>query len=411
MKTFFWGLLCSLFYLLPLWQTSVVNAQISSIQAYFPSDAMSPATKYVFAKNEEGQLWAANEKAELFHFDNEDWIGVEIDHELNSAIRAVQFDGSGRLWLGTQFQGIFVRSGDTWIRYHTMNTGISSNNIFDIVFDGMGTTWVNHGAFGLSMWNGAEWNTYSSENGAIPEGMITAVTSDEMGRLWAGVGSHLIKYLKNDWYWMDLDELYDLEGTVISNLRWIDDQLLISTNKGLFIQDSEGEITWASMDMGEILITDAVVTGNQSYCFAEAGYGLHFMEGEIVTSIFGNTSNQVPHLILDMEITEDGTIWLSDGMGGIKAALPIFTTTREEKIHTVSFFPNPSDGKFNLKDNVCSTNDHFELWVYDALGQLMAFREDVTEIDLGFLPSAWYRVIIRSPKQQEVWIGDLLIQH
>lgn len=411
MKTFFLGLLCSFFYLLPLWQTSLVNAQISSIQAYFPSDTTSAATKYVLTKNEEGQLWAANERAELFHFSNGEWIGEELDHELNSAIRAVQFDSSGRLWLGTQFQGIFVRTGDTWVRYHTMNTGISSNNIFDIVFDGMGTTWINHGTFGLSMWNGEEWYSYTPENGAIPEGMITAVASDQMGRFWAGIESYLIKYIKNDWYWINLEELFDLEGTLISNLSWIDDQLFISTNKGLFIQNREGQLTWPTMDMGEILITDVVEKGDQSYCFAEAGYGLHFLQGETLTSIFGDSSNQVPHFVLDMETTDDGTIWLSDAIGGIKAALPLLTTLKEEGIHRISLFPNPSNGQFSFKDNVCSTNDHFELWVYDALGQLMAFKEDVTEIDLGFLPSAWYRVMIRPLKQQEVWIGHVLIQH
>lgn len=411
MKSFFSRLLSSLLYLLSLWPSCLVNAQISTIQSYYPSDPNSPATKYVFAKDGEGQLWAANEKAELFQFNNGEWIGAEIGEELNTAIRAVQFDGSGRLWLGTQFQGIFVRTAGHWVRYHTMNSGISSNNIFNIVFDGMGTTWINHGAFGLSMWNGAEWYSYTSENGAIPEGMITAVASDQMGRFWAGVGSYLIKYIKDDWYWINLDEWYGLEGTLISNLRWLDGQLFICTNKGLFIQDDEGQLTWPSLDMGEILVTDVVLSANQSYCFAEAGYGLHFMEGESLTSIFGNSSNQVPHFVLGMEITDDGTIWLSDGMGGIKAAFPTLTTQREAAIHRISFFPNPSNGRFDLNDNMCLTNGHFELWIYDAFGRLMAFRSNVTEVDLGFLPSARYRVMIRSPKQQKVWIGDVLIQH
>lgn len=101
----------------------------------------------------------------------------DADAMVNHVLR----DANGLLWLATQNDGIYVRDGETTIRHISVNQGLPSNDVYQLVQDSAGRVWAGTA-------QGVAWihdDQVQVVNG-IPAVAAMALVIDDQGRILVG---------------------------------------------------------------------------------------------------------------------------------------------------------------------------------------------------------------------------------
>lgn len=162
----------------------------------------------------------------------------------------------------------------------------------------------------------------------------------------------------------------------LNDLLWVGNKLLIATGNGLFYSESNG-MNWTPWSEGML---------NNSISDIEA------LGGFIWASVAG------------------GGIWKRPigQLGFSEPAIERFVEPGLSSNASLSLSPNPADNHVLIK----TEDKGGELYLYDTQGHEVlhqSFLDSSTEIGLGSLPPAIYRVVFRSKKRVEVTL--LVVQH
>ncbi|MBO6795372.1 MAG: hypothetical protein JJ895_15805 [Balneolaceae bacterium] len=248
------------------------------------------------------------------------------------------------------------------IQQYTANTGLPSNNIFDIEFDELGFIWFAT-SDGVVKYDGSSYTSYDQENG-LADPVLFDIFLDKSGTLWAStdqggiaryadgmfeypdelewLDSTIVHYIGQDkngdlWISMDekgfviLDENLSVKQKVTtqnglsSNLMFhfnfdFDDRVYISTYEGLSIYSYKEQkiIDVLNLDDGLIggKVYESFVDRNENIWVAtDQGVSVIHPDGKITNREFV-AGNRLGY-IFAIEETSDGKIWLASDRSGL----------------------------------------------------------------------------------------------
>ncbi|HXP60445.1 MAG TPA: two-component regulator propeller domain-containing protein [Dongiaceae bacterium] len=135
-----------------------------------------------------GGLWIGYNQEQVDHWTGQATIVftniVEQAGTLKESVyvRSVYVDRDGRVWVGTQNQGLF-QFQDGGFKPAPGAERIN-RHIFALYQDRRGTLWAGT-AGGLARWDGREWRAAAATNG-LSTNAVQAIVEDGQGNLWAG---------------------------------------------------------------------------------------------------------------------------------------------------------------------------------------------------------------------------------
>lgn len=155
-------------------------------------DGLPQNSVRAIAQTTDGYLWLGTDDG-LARFDG---VTFEVFDKSNvsafsegDAIRSLEPDDSGALWIGT--------SGSGLVRYaegvFTKETSISAVSISHISFDSKGNLWVGSWNKGVFVVNSRQVTNYTTEDG-LATNFVTTVHHDRVGRIWVGTREGLHQF-------------------------------------------------------------------------------------------------------------------------------------------------------------------------------------------------------------------------
>jgi len=137
---------------------------------------LNPAT--VGAVDGRGRVWFGSQFEGVAVLDGRDWVTYDADNSslAHDWIREILVDDEGRVWIAT-FSGLYAVEGDEW-QVFTSDGGLIDDNVLCLAFDHQGRLWVGTVA-GISILDGSDWESY-------PVMDVQDIVVDEHGNVWAG---------------------------------------------------------------------------------------------------------------------------------------------------------------------------------------------------------------------------------
>ena len=125
-----------------------------------------------------GNIWIGSSDG-LFKFSNNGIItSVPMPSNLIYFIKMHNMN----IWV-SYYGGLAMFNGSFWTYYHTGNSSIPSNVVFDLAFSSNGTAWIAT-SNGLASFDGTNWQIYDTTNTIIETSEIRAIAVDHNDKVW-----------------------------------------------------------------------------------------------------------------------------------------------------------------------------------------------------------------------------------
>ncbi len=261
-----------------------------------------------------------------------------------------------KIWIGTT-GGLFIceKTGDTVLLAYTVDNGLPSNYINDIVIDYFGNVWVAT-LQGLAKFDGSDWTVYNTATG-LPDNNIEGVAIDQNGNTWL--------YSR-----ISLSRLQP--GGTLTNYLFEEFSLGSNHNPECIIADSFGNIWLGTLGVGVYEFN----VNNETFM--------------IHTGHFGS-SNTIYDIILDA----NDVIWFAsyDGLASYDGNNWNLYTTE--------------DGLASNMLNCLDTDDMGNIWVgtyQDGITKFDPTGSNTESYDKGNLSNEYVKAIIVDA-EGKVWVG------
>ncbi len=145
--------------------------------------------------DKDGGAWAGTRNGELLHFIGGKWQG-QINCSQGHAITAIVPGANGKLWVGTEGDGLYRVDGEKGGGCAKVN-GLSSGWIRTLFLDSQGILWIGTTGGGLSRLQNGNMATFTMREG-LPDNTISQILEDDGGNLWLGGDRGIIRIRKHD---------------------------------------------------------------------------------------------------------------------------------------------------------------------------------------------------------------------
>lgn len=116
----------------------------------------------------------------------------------STTVKALCEDGSGGVWVGTDWGLCHFGSDETWELYQMENSSLPTNDVNALVVDAQGRLWIATTG-GLVMKDGTSWTTFTTENSPIPESGARGLFVDHLDRIWIATPGGLARITGSEW--------------------------------------------------------------------------------------------------------------------------------------------------------------------------------------------------------------------
>lgn len=315
----------------------------------------------------------------------------------STTINALLDDGTGGLWIGTDWGLCHFDGESSWEVYQTQNSGLLTNDVRALARDAEGRLWVGTADEGLFILDGTLWSSYTNQNSPLPENGIRDLFIDQLDRTWITTTGGLACITGDEWrIYDDTEESYGglvlntantrsvavrsdglvCLGTFNAGLHFISDagvSFLNSVNDGFFdntasdvLFDPVSGDRWVCTPSAGLLRQQGPVQGgawfqwNGSIGFPSNGMTCAAMDGArrvwAGAQVFGvirvdpdgsftqftEANSGLPDdEIRSVLVAEDGTVWVGTVYGGV-AKFTGAVGIEEKDGPSVNVFPNPT---------------------------------------------------------------------
>ena len=292
------------------------------------------------------------------YFDN-------IDDNIVSLLR----DKSGKIWVGTDDQGI-INVDYPFLKKLDIEKGLESNMITDLLEDSEGNLWIATKGNGIQVFRGWQFAHYNSESG-LPDGSIHFITEDAEGSYWCSNPGGLCKIMRR----------YD--QIRVFNVLLEGDLSLAQINLIAFPQPTEFIIGTESMGIFSIHnnqtsvidVTSGLRSNKINCVYVESPNdiwigtkkGLSKLKNGVIehTSCFDKMpDNEVNTIIKDNK----GRIWAATTGGLLMCSADTFKIYKEK------------DGLEHLRINSIVENVNGNIWIGTLGGGLYIYESESNEI-------------------------------
>ncbi|MEN0003399.1 MAG: hypothetical protein AAF798_04625 [Bacteroidota bacterium] len=335
-----------------------LTAQTLEITHYQPPNAPDSAWQYVFAQEKDGRLWAGNELGQLFQWRNLEWEEEALPNAGGAPITSMVAHEEKGLWVGTLGDGLYRKGAQGWEHWQSGTSALPSDTVWQCSATPAGGLWLAQGAAGFSHFSGGTWTHFTPANAPLPEAHVEHVLALSEERLWLATPHYLVYWGTDGWEWYELDAYSGFEGTQVLQLRWLDEQLYVATNKGLFRHRGE-TWEWCTEALGEEVTPDVAKTRATTLWFPEEGYGLHSIWDEMEWwSYLGASTNGVPRFTHTLFVDATGRLWMGTKEGGLillNDRQLVLVNTAEALEEAAIAYPNPTAGTVHLSGALWET--------------------------------------------------------
>jgi len=112
-------------------------------------------------------------------------------------VRAMAVDQDGALWMGT-IAGVSRYAGGIWSL--VSDPILQGQRVNSVLTDKAGRVWAGTEQNGLAMWDGTRWLHYTDQNG-LPDNRVVTLFEDSQGRVWVATGTDVGYRLEGDDGW------------------------------------------------------------------------------------------------------------------------------------------------------------------------------------------------------------------
>lgn len=137
-----------------------------------------------FALDNSANPWICHWNSDLINFDGMGW--AHIPFQGWGFCRNTVIDPLGNKWITTSF-GLLKYDGISWTSFNSSNSGLPSDDVFDVAFDNSGNMWVGT-AGGLTKYDGSNWTTTNPVSVGALSQTVRAIAFDANNNLWIGTG-------------------------------------------------------------------------------------------------------------------------------------------------------------------------------------------------------------------------------
>lgn len=299
----------------------------------------------------------------------------------STTVRALAADGSGGLWVGTDWGLCHMDGEGEWTIYQEGTSPLAENDIRALQRDTQGRLWIGTVSMGLQVKDSDEWTTFTPLNSPLPEFGIRDLFADANDAIWICTSGGLAKFDGTDWsIYNDTPESHQGAVLATANTNTVavapDGTICLGTfNGGLhFIQGGSVEVL-TSFDDG-FFDNTAVDVGfhptTGARWVATPAAGLLRQQGPVVGGLWtqwsgatGFPSNATTALGFDLA----GDVWVGTQIAGLVQVKPNGT------------FVQHTQENSGLPDNnvraVLATADG-AIWVGTVLGGLARYEPTVS---------------------------------
>jgi signal transduction histidine kinase/ligand-binding sensor domain-containing protein len=136
------------------------------------------------ANDSDGKLLYAYKSGMIYEWDGTNFSELLQIPDSEITITDLARDSQGRIWIGTQNDGLKVYDKGQLADFKIEGRGNRGNQILQILPDLRGALWVLTFT-GLNRWDGESWQTFGPEDG-VPAQFLTDICLDLSGNLWLG---------------------------------------------------------------------------------------------------------------------------------------------------------------------------------------------------------------------------------
>jgi ligand-binding sensor domain-containing protein len=235
---------------------------------------------------------------------------------LYNYITTLESDGNGGLWIGISGNGLFYRSvSGEWTNF----SELSGQSVQALLRDDNGGLWIWTGEIGTDMSSGiayrsvsGEWTVYTTDKSELPSNFVDALENDGSGGLWIGTVLGLAHRSVSD-EWMnhilnsELPDMfvYDPLQDVRVLLRDASGGLWVGTYGGLAYRSISGEWTVYTTD------NSGLPDNNIGFLESDGGGGLWIGTLEYVTTEKG----VVEGVLAYRNVNGEWTVYTTDNSG------------------------------------------------------------------------------------------------
>ncbi len=154
-----------------------------TVQVWTKQQGLPDNSVTAVLQTRDGYLWIGTPEG-LARFDGVRFVTVAaIPRHTNESIRvsALCEDSTGRLWIGTQNEGLFSYSNGSMTRFHAEQNALN-DTINTIAEDGVGNLWLGTPT-GLALLEGNRVKTFSTREG-LPSDFVSNVHVARSGTVW-----------------------------------------------------------------------------------------------------------------------------------------------------------------------------------------------------------------------------------
>ena len=164
----------------------------------------------------------------------------------NDDVAAVMTDNTGKLWVGTDMDGLAIRDDTNWTVYTKQNSQLPGNSVQSLACEPNGAVWIGTTS-GIVHIQNSIWYVYTTLNSGLHSNFISSIAFEETGMKWFGTTNGCAVFDGNDWTQYSMVDGY-LIGTV--NAVAVDEEgvVLVGTGDGLYTFDNQ---VWKKVEISK----------------------------------------------------------------------------------------------------------------------------------------------------------------
>jgi signal transduction histidine kinase/ligand-binding sensor domain-containing protein/DNA-binding response OmpR family regulator len=214
---------------------NVASGEVTNLQEdqNTSSSIASNHVEYLY-HDDNGIIWIGHNKNGISYYHNSLQSIVNVEQTDCEDVSVILEDRDGRIWLGTDGNGLFVKDKGKGIR----QLSVPKSPIVSLLEDRKGRIWIGTYLDGLYRYENGKVDWFSTENSDLAGNNIWSLKEDRYGNLWIGTLGGAIQLLRNG-----EENLNSMENECEGMRHPMDmfydggDKLYIATVYGLYIVD------------------------------------------------------------------------------------------------------------------------------------------------------------------------------
>ena len=154
-----------------------------TIRIWHGADGLPSDSVTAIAQTRDGFLWVGT-TAGLVWFDGVKFTGIKLGSSAsNNPVRVTALceDSGGRLWIGTQQDGLFELAQGR-MQHYARAQGLLDDNVTSLAADSRGQVWIGSKA-GLNLWTGQQFQSFTKRDG-LSDDFVSGVNVARSGIVW-----------------------------------------------------------------------------------------------------------------------------------------------------------------------------------------------------------------------------------